>query len=250
MKQAFVRFYAQLNDFLPPEKKMRTTAYRFEVSGSVKDMIESLGVPHTETDLILANTRPVGFTYQVQHGDRISVYPAYRSLDISPLTHLQPQPELCFVADTHLGRLAAYLRMLGFDTLYRNDYGDEELAQLASEKGTLLTRDLELLMRTVVTRGYFVRAIQPRVQLVEVVERFGLIRAIAPFSRCVHCNALLRPVKKEVVSDRLLPETRQHFEEFYLCPSCERVYWKGSHYRRMQKLIEDLAASACSGTGS
>lgn len=243
MKQAFVRFYAQLNDFLPPEKRMRTTAYHFDVSGSVKDMIESLGVPHAEADLILANGQPVGFTYQVQGGDRISVYPAYRTLDISPLAHLQPQLELCFVADTHLGRLAAYLRMLGFDTLYRNDYGDEELAQLASEKRTLLTRDLELLMRTVVTRGYFVRAIEPRIQLAEVVQRFGLIRAITPFCRCVHCNAMLQPVKKELVSNRLLPETKQHFDEFYLCPACERIYWKGSHYRRMQKLIEGLAAS-------
>jgi uncharacterized protein with PIN domain len=242
MKQAFVRFYAQLNDFLPPEKKMRTTAYLFDVSGSVKDMIESLGVPHTEADLILANGRPVGFTYQVQIGDRISVYPAYRSLDISPLAHLQPQLDFRFVADTHLGRLAAYLRMLGFDTLYRNDYGDDELAQLASENRILLTRDLGLLMRTVVTSGYFVRAIEPRVQLAEVVERFGLIRAIVPFCRCVHCNALLRPVQKELVSHRLLPETRQYYQEFYICSLCERIYWKGSHYRRMQKLIASIAA--------
>lgn len=243
MKQAFVRFYAQLNDFLPPEKRMRTTAYLFDVSGSVKDMIESLGAPHTEADLILANSRPVDFTYQVRDGDRISVYPAYRSLDISPLGHLQPHREFCFVADTHLGRLAAYLRMLGFDTLYRNDYGDDELARLASGMRILLTRDLGLLMRTVVTSGYFVRAVEPRVQLAEVVERFGLARAIAPFCRCVHCNILLRPVNKEVVSDRLLPETRQHYHEFYICPSCERIYWKGSHYRRMQKLIESVAPS-------
>jgi uncharacterized protein with PIN domain/sulfur carrier protein ThiS len=243
MKQAFVRFYAQLNDFLPPEKRMRTITYLFEVSGSVKDMIESLGVPHTEADVILANGQPVGFTYQLKDGDRISVYPAFQSLDISPLAHLQPRPELRFVADTHLGRLAAYLRMLGFDTLYRNDYVDEELARLAAEKRILLTRDLGLLMRTVVTSGYFVRAIEPRVQLAEVVRRFVLMPAITPFCRCVHCNALLRPIEKELVSARLLPETRQHYNEFYHCPSCDRVYWKGSHYRRMQRLIESLAGS-------
>ena len=243
MKQAFVRFYAQLNDFLPPEKRMRDTAYLFAVSGSVKDMIESLGVPHTEAELILANGQPVDFAYQVQDGDRVSVYPAFRSLDLSPLGHRQPQLACCFVADTHLGRLAAYLRMLGFDTLYRNDYGDEELARLASGKRILLTRDLGLLMRTAVTSGYFVRATEPRVQLAEVVQRYGLTGAMAPFCRCVHCNALLRPVEKELVSSRLLPETREHYHEFYLCPLCERVYWKGSHYRRMQKLIESVVAS-------
>ena len=244
MKQALVRFYAQLNDFLPPGKRMRDTAYLFAVSGSVKDMIESLGVPHTEAELILANGQPVDFTYQVQDGDRVSVYPAFRSLDLSPLGHRQPQLACCFVADTHLGRLAAYLRMLGFDTLYRNDYGDEELAHLACGKRILLTRDVGLLMRTAVTSGYFVRAIEPRVQLAEVVQRFGLTGAMSPFSRCVHCNALLRPVDKEVVSGRLLPETREHYHEFYLCPLCERVYWKGSHYRRMQRLIESVVGSA------
>jgi uncharacterized protein with PIN domain len=134
--------------------------------------------------------------------------------------------------------------MLGFDTLYRNDYGDDELAQLAGRKRILLTRDVGLLMRSAVSCGYFVRAIEPRVQLAEVVERYGLARAIAPFSRCVHCNALLRPVEKDVVSQRLLPETKEHYQEFYICPACERIYWKGSHYRRMQKLIAHVAATA------
>jgi uncharacterized protein with PIN domain len=243
MKQAFVRFYAQLNDFLPPERRMQDIEYAFTVCGSVKDMIESLGVPHTEADLILANGQPVGFAYQVQDGDRISVYPAYRSFDVSPLAHLQPQPELRFVVDTHLGRLAAYLRTLGFDTLYRNDYGDEELAQLAGAQRILLTRDIGLLMRTIVACGYYVRAIEPRVQLAEVVQRFSLIGAMDPFRRCVHCNALLQPVEKELIHDRLLPDTRQHYSEFYLCPECDQVYWKGSHYRRMQKLIETITAS-------
>lgn len=143
MKQAFIRFYAQLNDFLPPERKMQTTTYRFDASGSVKDMIESIGVPHTEVDLILANGELVDFTYRVQDGDRISVYPTYQSLDLSSLAHLQPQPlsEFCFVADTHLGRLAAYVRMLAFDTLYRNDYRDEDLAQLSGEERILFAGD-------------------------------------------------------------------------------------------------------------
>jgi len=246
MKQAGVRFYAQLNDFLLPEKRARTITYSFDVSGSAKDMIESLGVPHTEVDLILANGEPVDFIYRVQQGDSISVYPEFQSIDISPLVRLRPQPlpEARFAADTHLGRLAAYLRMLGFDTLYRNDYADEDLAKLsADEDRILLTRDRGLLMRTVVKRGCYLRSTEPARQLVELLERFDLARAIKPFRRCMHCNEILRPVSKDTISDRLLPQTRQHFDEFYNCPQCGRIYWKGSHYSRMRRFIDSLIAS-------
>ena len=246
MKRAGVRFYAQLNDFLPPEKRAQTITCSFDVSGSVKDMIESLGVPHTEVDLILANGEPVDFTYRVREDDRISVYPEFQSIEISPHVRLLPQPlhELRFVADTHLGRLAAYLRMLGFDTWYRNDYADEDLARLsADEQRILLTRDLGLLMRAVVTRGCYLRATEPVLQLRELLQRFNLARVITPFRRCMHCNAELRPVPKETISDRLLPQTRQHFNEFYNCPQCGRIYWKGSHYRHMRRLIESVTRS-------
>ncbi|HYK88190.1 MAG TPA: Mut7-C RNAse domain-containing protein [Acidobacteriota bacterium] len=245
MKRAFVRLYAQLNDFLSPEKRMQVTTYNFAVSGSVKDVIESFGVPHTEVDLILANGKSVDFAYQVQDGDRICVYPTDQSLDIPSVIHLQPPPlsEPRFVADTHLGRLAAYLRMMGFDMLYRNDNRDEDLARLTGQMRILLTRDRGLLMRAKVTRGYFVRATDPRAQLIEVVHRLGLIPLMAPFCRCIRCNALLRRTEKDFVNDRLLPQTREHFDEFYICPECERIYWKGSHYRRMQRLIEGITAS-------
>jgi hypothetical protein len=247
MKRAGVRFYAELNDFLPPEKTARTITCSFDVSGSVKDMIESLGVPHTEVDLILANGEPVGFSYRVQQGDRISVYPEFRSIDISQQVRLRPQPlhDMRFVADTHLGRLASYLRMLGFDTLYKNDYADEDLARLsANEDRILLTRDRGLLMRTAVKRGCYLRSTEPAQQLVELLERFDLARAINPFRRCMHCNEMLRQVSKETISDRLQPQTRQHFDEFYICPQCGRIYWKGSHYRRMRRLIESVTGSS------
>jgi uncharacterized protein with PIN domain len=215
------------------------------VSGSVKDMIESLGVPHTEVDLILANGEPVDFTYRVQEGDTISVFPEFQSIDVPPHVRLRPKPlpEPRFVADTHLGRLAAYLRMLGFDTLYRNDSADEDLARLSmGEDRILLTRDRGLLMRTMVTRGCYLRATEPAGQLAELLQRFDLASAITPFRRCMHCNALLRPISKETISDRLLPRTRQHFHEFYNCPQCGRIYWKGSHYQRMRRFIDRVIA--------
>ena len=243
MKRAYVRFYAELNDFLPPSRRRQATRYGFVVSGSVKDMIESVGVPHTEVDLILANGEPVDFAYLVRDGDKISVYPTFQSLDISPILRLRPQPirESRFVADAHLGRLAAYLRMLGFDTLYRRDYRDQEVAKVsAAERRILLTRDRGLLKRNIVTRGYCVRETNPARQLVEVLQRFNLIQSIAPFRRCIHCNALLRSVAKELVIHRLLPETKRYYDEFFLCPECNRIYWKGSHYRRMQHFIDNV----------
>jgi uncharacterized protein with PIN domain len=243
MKQAQVRFYAELNDFVVLSRRGRTTCFDFDVSGSVKDLIESLGVPHTEVDLVLANGESVDFSYRVKNGDRISVYPQFEAMDISPLVRLRPQPlrNLRFVADTHLGRLAAYLRAAGFDTVYRNDFGDEELAKIsANDKRILLTRDRGLLKRNIVSRGYCVRTTNPRDQFAEVLRRFDLSEAIVPFQRCVHCNELLQPAPKELLADRLQPETKQYFEEFCVCPACQRVYWKGSHYRRMLRFIESV----------
>jgi hypothetical protein len=244
-KQVDVRFYAELNGFLAPWRRGGATSYAFEVSGSVKDMIETLGVPHTEVDLILVNGAPEDFTYRLRNGDRISVYPVFESIDISALVRCRPQPlrELRFVADTHLGRLVRYLRMLGFDTKYRDDTQDAELATLSSKEGRiLLTRDRGLLKRNVVTRGYCVRATDSREQLNEVLQRFDLSGAIVPFSRCVHCNSLLRPTRKDLIRDRLPPKTEQYYEDFHVCPGCERIYWKGSHYRRMLRFMEGLLA--------
>jgi len=247
MKQAYLRFYAALNDFLAPERRARASACAFYVSGSVKDLIESLGVPHTEVELILVNGEPVDFAYRVQEGDRISVYPPFRSIDISGLQTLRPRAleEFRFVADTHLGRLAGYLRMLGFDTRYERDSADEDLASISvEEERILLTRDRGLLKRGMVTHGYFVQATDPSRQLVEVLQRFDLASRMQPFRRCIHCNGILQPVPKDAVIDRLLPETRQYYDEFFLCPRCGRVYWKGSHYRRMQRFIESVIASS------
>ncbi len=245
MKQVWFRFYAELNDFLPADKRQVGFVHSFEGRVSIKHLIEALGVPHPEVDLVLVNGRSVDFSYLVQDGDQISVYPVFESLDITPLVHLRPQPlrETRFVLDTHLGRLAAYLRMLGFDTLYRNDTADEELAQISSqERRILLTRDRGLLKRGVVTHGYCMRETAPRRQLVEVLRRFDLFQTVKPFSRCLRCNDMLQPVSKEAISHRLPPKTQQYYDEFRICQACNQIYWKGSHYQRMQQLIERVLA--------
>ncbi|WP_308368154.1 MULTISPECIES: Mut7-C RNAse domain-containing protein [unclassified Microbulbifer] len=243
MPQASFRFYRELNDFLPRAQRQCTLTLTFGVPGSVKDAIESLGVPHTEVDLILANGESVDFNYRVQDGDRISVYPQFERLDITPLTRLRSQPlrEPRFVLDCHLGRLARYLRMLGFDTLYRPDYHDDTLLQISlKQKRILLTRDRGLLKRSELEHGYYVRATKPRQQLAEVVQRLQLERRALPFSRCIACNGTLAAVTKRAVEPLLPENTRHYFHEFFQCRDCRRVYWKGSHFERMQLLVQEV----------
>lgn len=240
------RCYGELNDLLSPDKRGSCFVQCFDSPVSVKDVIEASGVPHTEVDLVLVNGESVDLSRLLNGGDRISVYPFFHSLDISRLTRVRPHfaGERRFVLDTHLGRLAAYLRMLGFDCLYRNDCQDEELARISGEQTrTLLSRDRGLLKRSLVKHGYLVRETHPRQQLIEVVNRFELCASVVPFRRCLHCNRALRPVAKESIMHRLLPHTKRHYDEFHLCSGCDRIYWKGSHHQRMLLLITDVIHS-------
>jgi uncharacterized protein with PIN domain len=250
--RASFRFYAELNDFLALERRYRTFEHVFASSDTVKHLIESLGVPHTEVDLVLVNGASVPFTHRLSDGDQVSVYPMFESIDIRSLERLRPVPlrEPKFVLDGHLGRLAAYLRMLGFDTWYETCADDVKLADVSSSEGrALLTRDVELLKRSKVVRGYFVRSDKPREQLRDVVIRFDLLDATAPFSRCMSCNGVLARVSKDDVIDELPPHTRETKNEFSRCPDCRKIYWKGSHQSRMLGWIEELRQGRAASTG-
>ena len=243
MSRVQLRFYEELNDFLAPALRKVDITHTFDRRASVKDMIESFGVPHTEVDIILVNGQSVDFSYIVQDGDRISVYPMFESLDVSPLLRLRPAPlrSPAFVLDTNLGRLARYLRLLGFDCLYQNDYDDDTVATIADrEQRTVLTRDRALLQRRIITRGYFVREVRPRLQVKEVLARFDLYRLVAPFSRCIRCNGALQVVDKQSIEERLEPKTRKYFDSFMRCSDCGQIYWQGSHRARSLHLIEEL----------
>ena len=237
------RFYEELNDFLPAVRRKTDFTHTFTRRASVKDMIESFGVPHTEVELIIVNGRSVDFSHIVMDRDRISVYPMFESLDIRPLLRLRPKPlrRPAFVLDTQLGRLARYLRLLGFDTLYRNDYSDDGIARLSSEqRRTLLTRDRMLLHRSIITRGYFVRGTDPLQQVNEVLQRFDLYNDIKPLNRCIRCNGTLADVDKAAVIDRLEPKTKRYYNDFRICQDCGQVYWEGSHFRKMVGLIDSF----------
>ena len=207
-------------------------AVDFREHQSIKHLAESLGVPHPEIGPVQVNGQEGTLETITQDGDRVEVHPVPDGCPVEPR----------FVLDNHLGRLTAYLRMLGFDCLYGNDYEDEELAETSQREGRiLLSRDRRLLMRKSVTYGYCLRSLDSLEQLTEVIRRFDLTSRIAPFHRCLRCNHLLEPVAKEAVIDRLEPLTKLYFNEFQICPACQQIYWKGSHYEKMQKLVEEIA---------
>jgi hypothetical protein len=231
MPYAHFRFFPDLNEFLSQARRGGSFRIDFEPGQSLKHLVEACGVPHTEVGMLQANRRQVDFDYFVLDGDVIDVYPA------GPQDGAPPG-ETRFVLDIHLGRLAAYLRMLGFDSLYRNDFDDEVLAELsAAQDRILLTRDRRLLMRRAVQYGYCLRSLDSRRQVLEVLRRYRLAERVAPFRRCLRCNHPLEEVSKEDVLAQLEPLTRQYYDEFHRCPACGQVYWKGSHYERMQTLI-------------
>jgi uncharacterized protein with PIN domain len=243
---ATFRFYEELNDFLPPPRRRVRFEHLFRGRVSIKDMIEALGVPHTEVELILVNGRSVSFRHIVRNGDDISVYPMFEAFDITPLVRLRHKPLRVtrFVLDTHLGRLARYLRTLGFDTLYRNDYDDAELARIShDQRRILLTRDRGLLKRSIVTHGCYLRATDPRRQLQEILARLDLYRAVRPFRRCVSCNGLLKAVRRREIRGKVQPKILEAFERFRMCRGCGQVYWKGSHFEKMERLVEEVLAA-------
>jgi hypothetical protein len=245
--RVYVRFYAELNDHLPRDQRQKAQEKSFLVPGTVKDIIESLGVPHTEVELIVVNGESVPFSYVVRNGDRIAVYPIFESFDVTAELRVRPQVlrETKFILDVHLGKLAAYLRMLGFDTVYGNGFGDAELVRISSEQHRiLLTRDRGLLKYRAVTHGHLLRETDSRRQLAEIMTRFDLARSVRPFTRCMVCNEFLTEIAKERVRAALPTRVVGAFEEFRQCSRCGRIYWKGSHYQRMQRWVSDLVTGA------
>jgi uncharacterized protein with PIN domain len=232
--------YGPLNDFLRPERRQVTSSHAVDGHPSVKDVIERLGVPHPEIDLILVNGCSVPFGHVVRDGDRIAVFPRFAAIDIESVTHVRPLPlaTVRFAADVHLGKLARRLRLVGLDTAYESGITDATLVDLAGREGRiLLTRDQGLLKRRGVSHGYFVRETRPHGQLVEVLQRFGPAD-VQPFSRCLRCNGGLRQVPKSEVAESLPPRTRRHYDRFHTCDRCGRIYWRGSHWKRLQQAVD------------
>jgi uncharacterized protein len=247
-----LRFYAELNDFLPPPDRFRTIQRVVDRPTTVKDLIESAGVPHTEVDLVTVNGESVDLRYRVAGGDRIAVYPVFEAFDISPIVRVRPEPlrDPRFVLDGHLAALARHLRLLGFDTLCEPGWDDARLAAVSGdERRILLTRDVGLLKRRAVTHGCFVRAVHPRRQIVEIARRLQLLPAFRPFTRCLVCNGLLAVVAKQDVAGEVDSDILRRHDEFIRCGDCRRVYWRGSHYQRLSALVHAVRAELSVNAG-
>jgi len=243
--RALFRFYAQLNDFLPPDRRGRRFTHETGADSTLKDTIESLGVPHPEVDLVVVHGAPASFDRKLVEGDDVAVYPRFWSIDVEDRLRVSaplPVPAR-FVADVHLAQLTARLRLAGFDV--KAVSADEDVALLSEREGRIaLTRDRELLKRKIVRAGCWIRSSDPDDQFVEVLGRFDLVPDVQPFTRCLRCNALLEPVSKADVLERLPEGVIPLFEDFHACPSCDRVYWRGSHYDRLQRRLEQAVRRA------
>jgi uncharacterized protein with PIN domain len=243
MPSVTIRFYEELNDFISENRRKQPSKVEFAPGCTAKAIIEDTGVPHTEVDLILANGRSVGFEYRLGDGDLLSVYPVFESLDIGGLSRVRAIPlrEPRFALDVHLGKLARLLRMCGFDARYENDSSDEGLVSTAQrETRIILTRDRGLLKRRAVTHGFLLRSLVPREQLAEVLRRFDLSGRARMFSRCIVCNVAIERVDKAAVVALLPPAVAAAYADFSRCPRCGRVFWRGTHWKGMQRLAAEV----------
>ncbi|NCF24656.1 MAG: twitching motility protein PilT [Gammaproteobacteria bacterium] len=245
-REALFRFYAELNDFLPEPRRQRDLSYHFYGTPSVKDTIEAIGVPHTEVDVILVDGESVDFSHRLAGGERIAVYPVFERYDVSPVTRLRPAPLRVtrFVADVHLGTLARNLRLLGFDTVWERDLPDEAIIDIAvRDRRIILTRDMGILKNGRVTHGYWLRATDPSKQLEEVIAALDLAGSIDAYTRCMECNGLLQPVSRMDAARSVPLQVFLVYREFKRCKCCGRTYWRGSHLRRLDRVVERARTS-------
>ncbi|MFC1827748.1 Mut7-C RNAse domain-containing protein [Thermodesulfobacteriota bacterium] len=247
MTTATFTFHGYLQQLLKRElRAVSPLLHHFDRRASIKDVIESLGIPHPVIGTLTVNKLEVGFDYILLDHDMIEATSLTPPVDPFIPTILRPRAldKIAFIVDVNAGRLALFLRMLGFDTVYGNDIKNGRLAEIAqSDNRILLTRDTTLLKRKIIMHGYLLREQNPSRQLVDVVRLYDLDSRIRPLSRCIPCNGLLVPVSKKVIMDRLEPLTRKHYHSFHICKDCKRIYWPGSHHGKILAFIDGILES-------
>jgi uncharacterized protein with PIN domain len=237
-----LHFDPELDFFLSPEMRGRPQKVTSGHATTIKDIVESCGVPHTEIgDLIVGDTLHAGFSTRISDGDCIRVLSvtsaAKGKCGLQPL----PSEPIRFAADIHLGKLARRLRLLGFDTAWFIGKEDSELLDIMERDGRiLLTRDRRLLMNNRVVHGCCIRSDHVLEQARQVVDRYGLAASARPFSRCPACNGLLESCRKESVAESLPPKTRRYYETFRVCSSCGKIYWEGAHMARLREFVSEV----------
>jgi uncharacterized protein with PIN domain len=238
-----LNFHGDLDFFLGSKAGTGVIERRLREKTSIKDVIESCGVPHPEIDVILVNGQAVRFNLTVSDDVEVDVFPVGIDPTFSTEKRLQITGITRFVSDGHLGRLTRNLRLLGFDVAYDQKADDRQLLDVMThDKRALLTRDRRLLMHSVVQHGYCPRSQNADEQTIEVIRRFNLMNLVAPFTRCLRCNAPLEDATKADIIEELEPLTRIYYEEFRRCPGCKQIYWSGSHFSKLQRRLEAIRA--------
>lgn len=247
MPDAHLHLHGDLVDLLRRRSTGRVVPVPVPGPRSIKDAVESLGVPHTEVVAVVVDDVEVGWDARLQGGEQVHVHPVGAtagSIEVVAhrLGHVRPPPPsrpLAIVADVHLGTLARWLRVLGVDTWWDHDADDADLADLAvRDDRVLLTRDRGLLMRAVVTHGALVRPDDPAEQLVEVAGRLLRPDDLAPGTRCPACNGEVDRVPVAEVADRLEPGTRAAgHDRVGRCRDCDRLYWSGAHAAALDRIL-------------
>jgi uncharacterized protein with PIN domain len=238
-KKLFIKFFGRLKNFLPRKLKNGITHYFIDRT-TVKDLIESFNVPHTEVDVIIVNGISVDFSYLIDNNDLIKVYPPESKLHLKNLKrhYKRPKGKLKFICDVHLGSLARNLRKLGLDVLYDNSFSDEEITKISvREKRIILTKDIGLLKRKDLQFGYFVRNKEAHKQTLEILKVFPVKKYFDPFSRCLDCGTKLKRTSRKNAQSKLPDHSFDAGMRFYICTRCEKIYWQGSHFEKMSKQI-------------
>ncbi len=242
-----LRAYGYLNHCLKANYRYRRFSYTAKGHPAIKDTIEALGIPHTEVDVILCNGRAVGFYYQLREKDCFEIYPPRHPLTNSlksRVFHLQKYRSRFtqFVADGHLGKLVKYLRLLGVDVAYKNNFPDREIIKTAIEENRIvLTRDRGILKNKIIPKGCLIRSTNPWQQVKEVTERFNLTKRTRPFTRCLECNGLIKKTAKKRIANLIPPKTYSYYSDFYQCQKCQKIYWHGTHYEKLKKKVRKLS---------
>lgn len=241
MKQAYLRFYEELNNYLPEAKRKQWIVYELSSDKTIRHVLAEFQIPSNEIDLLLVNQQSQNIGYQLKDQDRISVFPMFELFDISGISEVRNRPlrKTQFICDVHLGKLGKYLRMLGFDTLYSNQYSKKEIISIAeNESRIILSKDRSFSKYPTVNRFYRVRSSNSLEQLKDLLDRMSLYRQFNPFSRCLRCNHPIKPIEKKEIQSRIQEQTQKYYDQFFICPNCDHVYWKGSHFESMRHFIE------------
>ena len=213
----YFTFHDDLQMLLRRSQAGRVVKYVLKRRASLKDILESQGIPHTEVAQIFLQDTEAGFDFIPEGGEVIDVMPFTDAVSVFASTLLRPRPTRLskFMVDINVKKLARNLRIIGIDTTLVPEMRLADIGSFAtSQQRILLTRNRELLKCNSVVHGHLLRSENHVIQLQEVVKRYELKPYITPFARCITCNGELRPVTKQAVYHRLEPLTRKYFDSF------------------------------------